>query len=319
MNEIIIYESADGKVQLDVSLANDSIWINQQQMSELFGTKRQAITKHLKNIFTSQELDEKAVCSIMAHTATDGKSYKTKFYSLDAVISVGYRVNSKEATQFRIWATSILTDHVLKGYTLNQQRLTEKGVVELEQSVQLLQKALLNNELVTDLGKETIALIVNYSKTWHLLLAYDEDNVLRLEQGHKPETMIPYELVTKAIATFKHELMQKSEATELFGREREHSLQGILGNIEQTFDGEALYKTVEERAANLLYFVIKDHPFSDGNKRIGSFLFLLYLQQQALPLNLNDSGLVALALLIAESAPPQKELMIRLIMNLIGD
>jgi death-on-curing family protein len=319
MSEIIIYNAKDGNVQLDINLVNDTLWLSQQQMAELFGTQRQAITKHLKNIFHTRELDENSVCSILEHTAKDGKKYNTKFYTLDAVISVGYRVNSSQATQFRIWATNVLKEHLIKGYTTYKPRLAFRGIHELQQTVELLEKTLVNNELVTDLGAETIQLILTYAKTWHLLLAYDEDKLMLPEKGRPPLSTLNYQDALEAIADLKRNLSARKEATDFFGNERENSFQSILYNIEQTFDGHDLYKTIEEKAAHLLYFIIKDHPFTDGNKRIGCFIFLLYLKLQNMPLKLNDNGLVALALLIAESSPSQKDLMIRLIVNLLAD
>ncbi len=319
MSEVVIYKAKDGHVEINIKLVQETLWLSQQQLADLFNIKRQAITKHLKNIFISEELNESSVCSILEHTATDGKKYKTKFYNLDAVISVGYRVNSNEATQFRIWATGILKKHLVQGYTTYEKCLAERGIKELQQTVELLQKTLISNELVNDIGAETIQVIMSYAKTWHLLLAYDEDNLVLPEMGKPPLSSLDYHDAIKSIAALKNDLGEKKEATALFGNERDHGLQGILGNIEQTFGGEPLYKTAEERAANLLYFIIKDHPFSDGNKRIGCFIFLLYARRQNICIKLNDNGLVALALLIAESNPSQKELMVRLVVNLLVD
>lgn len=319
MSEIIIYKTKDGHVELDVNIAHETLWLSQQQMADLFGTKRPAITKHLKNILNSGELDANSVSSKMEHTAADGKKYQTQFYNLDAIISVGYRVNSSQATQFRIWATQVLKEHLTKGYTIYEKRLAERGVKELQQTIELLQKTLTRNDLVNDIGIETIQLIMSYTKTWHLLLAYDEDELTLPAQGRKVIAALNYESAVHAIETLKSDLFAKNEATALFGNEREQGLQSILGNIEQTFGGEPLYKTVEERAAHLLYFIIKDHPFSDGNKRIGCLIFLLYLKLQNTAIKLNDNGLVALALLIAESDPKQKDLMVRLIVNLLTD
>lgn len=320
MSEIVIYTADDGHIELDVSIAHETIWLSQQQIADLFGTKRPAITKHLKNIFNSGELDANSVSSKMEHTASDGKKYKTLFYNLDAIISIGYRVNSNQATQFRIWATNVLKEHLSQGYTVYEKRLAERGVKELQQTIDLLQKTLTHNELVNDIGTETIQLIMSYTKTWHLLLAYDEGELALPSQENEREAIaLRYNTALKAIETLKTDLAAKNEATALFGNEREHGLESILGNIEQTFGGEALYKTIEERAAHILYFIIKDHPFSDGNKRIGCLIFLLYLKLQHFTIKINDNGLVALALLIAESAPSQKELMIRLIVNLLMD
>jgi death-on-curing family protein len=295
------------------------VWLSQQQMADLFGTKRQAISKHLKNIFTARELIEDSVCSILEHTAQDGKTYKTKFYCLDAVISVGYRVNSQKATEFRIWATHVLKDHLVKGYTLYKPRLAQQGIDELQQTVELLQKTLKHHDLVDDLGGEAIQLVLSYAKTWSLLLAYDEDRLKLPEIGKQSISPLNYETALNAIDSLKSGLIVKQEASPLFGNERDSSLKSILNNIEQTFDHEPLYKTIEEKAAHLLYFIIKDHPFTDGNKRIGCFIFLLYLKLQNVPIRLNENGLVALTLLVAESEPIQKEMMIRLIVNILVD
>jgi prophage maintenance system killer protein len=317
MPEIVIYKAKDGHIELDVSLAQETLWLTQQQMADLFGTKRQAISKHLINIFKNQEVTEDSVCSKMEHTAADGKNYKTKFYNLDAVISVGYRVNSNQATQFRIWATQVLKTHLIQGYTLYEKSLRARGIKELQQSTHLLQKTLIQNDLVNDIGIETIQLIMSYTKTWDLLLAYDEDELSLPENGKPPLSSLDYHTTQKAIAALKLELSARKDASALFGYETNHGLHSILGNIEQTFNGKILYKTAEERAAHLLYFIIKDHPFSDGKKRIGCLIFLIYLKSPGIFIQINDRGLTALALLIAESNPTQKDLMIGLIVNLL--
>ncbi len=319
MTEIVIYTAQDGHVELDVSLADETIWLSQQQMADLFGTKRPAITKHLRNIFNSNELDENSVCSILERTAGDGKKYNTKFYNLDVIVSVGYRINSHQATQFRTWATQVLKKHLVRGYTTYDKRLSERGVKELQQTVELLQKTLVHHDLVNDLGQEAIQLILTYTKTWDLLLAYDEGELKLPEQAKEATPRLNYEAALSAIESLKTELGARNEATHFFGQERDSELDSILNNIEQTFGGKPLYKTPEEKAAHLLYFVIKDHPFTDGNKRIGSFMFLLYLKSQSMPIKLNENGLVALALLVAESDPGQKEMIIRLIVNLLVD
>ncbi len=203
MSEVVIYKAKDGRVELDVNLVNETLWLSQNQIADLFGTQRQAITKHLKNIFNSGELSEDSVCSILEHTADDGKKYKTKFYNLDAVISVGYRVNSSQSTHFRIWATNVLKDHIIHGYTIHEKRLAERGIRELQESMELLQKTLIQNDLVNDIGSEVIQLIMSYAKTWDLLLAYDEDR-LALPEFKTVETLeLGYLDSQKAIAALK--------------------------------------------------------------------------------------------------------------------
>ena len=319
MSDVVIYQSKNGEVELQINLSHDTLWLTQQQIADIFGTKRPAITKHLSNIFKNNELDKNEVSSKMELTAADGKQYSTLVYNLDAIISVGYRVNSSKATEFRIWATSVLKQHLIKGYTTHEKRLAEIGTQEMSQTFELLQRTLTQNDLVTEIGKETIGLIINYSKTWKTLLAYDEDR-LAIPSAEKTKTIaLEYNPVKTAIGSLKTELASRGEASDLFGLEREEGLKSVLGNIEQTFGGDELYKSIEEKAANLLYLVVKNHPFSDGNKRIGCLVFLLYLKQQSRVIPLNDNGLIALALLVAESAPSQKEIIIKLIVNILLD
>lgn len=319
MSKIVIYKADDGHIELNVNLAQDTVWLTQKQLSDLFDKNIRTISEHISNIFKEKELQEDSVVRNFRITAADGKSYDTKHYNLDVIISVGYRVKSKQGTRFRQWATQVLNEHLIKGYTTNKKRLAEQGINELQQTVELLQKTLVKNELVSDLGAETIQLIIGYAKTWRLLLAYDEDKLSLPEKGKPSTSTLAYDAVKKAIESLKVNLSAKGEAIALFGNERDSGFESILNNLEQTFGGDPLYKTVEEKAAHLLYFVIKDHPFTDGNKRIGCFVFLLYLKLQKALCKLNDNGLAALALLIAESDPKQKDLMIRLITNLLID
>ncbi|KAF0200656.1 MAG: hypothetical protein FD173_2272 [Gallionellaceae bacterium] len=318
MSKVLIYETESGQTQVNVRLDAETVWLSLNQMTELFGRDKSVISRHLRNIFQEGELVRDSVVALFATTAADGKTYQVDYFNLDTIISVGYRVNSTQATRFRQWATRTLREHLVQGYTLNQTRLAERGISEAQQAIELLARTLNNQALVNETGREVLALVVRYAKTWRLLLEYDEDR-LSLPPGCQPARgVLNYERAVPAIAQIKSQLMERGEATPLFGLERSETLQGILGNIEQTMFGESLYCTREEKAAHLLYFVIKDHPFSDGNKRIGSFLFLLYLQQEGMTMNINENALTALALLIAESAPANKELMIRLVVNLLA-
>lgn len=318
MSEVLIYEAENGQTRVDVRLDAETVWLSLNQMTELFGRDKSVISRHLRNIFHDGELVRDSVVAFIATTATDGKTYQVEYFNLDTIISVGYRVNSTQATRFRQWATRTLREHLVQGYTLNSTRLAERGLVEVQQAIELLARTLNNQALVNDTGREVLELVVRYAKTWRLLLEYDEDRLV-LPPGCQPARgVLDYAKSAAAIAQIKRELMACGEATPLFGQERGEALQGILGNIEQSMFGEALYPTREEKAAHLLYFVIKDHPFSDGNKRIGSFLFLLYLQQEGMSMTVNDNALTALALLIAESTPGNKELMIRLVVNLLA-
>jgi len=318
-NEILIYTDEKGEIDLTVSLENDTVWLN--QMEELFGRERSVITKHINNIFKEGELDKNIVCAIFAHTASDSKKYNVKYYNLDVIISVGYRVKSKRGTQFRIWATNILKEYLIKGYALNQKRLKETQLQELTSTIELIKNSLEHKTIQNDEAKGLFDIINNYAKSWSLLQSYDEDNLETTQSTSIQKFTLQYNEIKIAINQLKTELMKKSEATELFGNEKNNELEGIIGNIYQTFGGDDLIPSVEEKAGNLLYYVIKDHPFSDGNKRIGSFLFILFLSKNNIlykqngELRINDNALVSLALLTASSDPKQKELMVKLVID----
>lgn len=325
--EIIIYKSPDGP-ELKVKLEGEMVWATQAQIAELFGTQRPAITKHLRNIFKSAELSEKSVCSILEHTGPDGKIYKVQYYNLDAIIAVGYRVNSKKATQFRIWATEKIKELVLKGYAVDKQRLLQlegerAKIRELEQ-VNKLFLQVIEARRAEGYEKELLSLITDYTNTWFVLNQYDQGN-LQLEQvTSRKARSLDYDDLTKSIAKFRERLKKLRQASDLFGQEVGGKFQGALAAIDQTYGGKDVYRSIEEKAAHLLYFIIKDHPFADGNKRIGSLTFLLYLLHNNILMSkrgerkINDSALAALALLIAESKPQDKDAMVRLIVNLIN-
>lgn len=314
--EVLLYEAPDGEVRVDVRLDHETVWLTQAQMVDLFGRDQSVVSRHLRNVFADGELPAEGNMQKM-HIASVDKPIT--LYSLDVIISVGYRVKSKRGVQFRQWATRVLREHLVQGYNFNQTRLAERGLLEARQTLDLLARTLQNQALVDDTGRAVLDLIVGYADTWRLLLEYDE-NRLALPPGARPSSgVLDYARASNAIADFKRELMTRNEATPLFGNLRGEALEGILGSIEQTMFGEALYRTREEKAAHLLYFVIKDHPFSDGNKRIGSFLFMLYLREEGMAHRLNPQALTALALLIADSAPTSKDLMIRLIINLLAE
>lgn len=316
MNDIVIFEADSQNVE--VRLEGETLWLNLQQLADLFGRDKSVVSRHLKNIFDTHELERASVVAKNATTAADGKTYQVEYFNLDAIISVGYRVNSTQATRFRQWATRILRDHLTRGYSLNEHRLARRGLDELTQALDLLGKTLARQELVTDIGREVIGLILGYARTWRLLLDYDEDK-LAVPAGSRPaKGVLAYAEARRALDALAAELKSRGEASELFARDRGDNLSSILGNIEQSMFGEALYQSREERAAHLLYFVIKNHPFSDGNKRSGAFLFLLYLRQEDMRLPLDELGLTALTLLIAESDPKAKDLMVRLVMNLLA-
>ncbi len=318
--DIILYHSEDGHEAVDVHLSDDTVWLNQTQMTNLFQRNKRTVSEHIQNVFKENELDEKAVVRKFRTTADDGKKYLTNFYNLDVIISVGYRVKSEHGTRFRIWATTILKDHLVKGYTLNQRRLAETGIKEAQQVLALLSNTLDSHDLINDEGRLVLGIVNRYARTWQLLLQYDEDNFPAAKIGQVTTTILDIDKVRLAITSLKQDLGAKGESTDIFGNERSDGLAGIIGAIHQTFGGQDLYPSIEEKAANLLYFVIKDHPFTDGNKRIGSFLFLLFLKINGLLeiKKFDNKALVALTLLTAASDPGQKDLLIRLIVNLLS-
>jgi len=320
--EIVIYKAKEGPV-LEVRLEKETVWLTQKQIASLFGIQRPAITKHLNNIFKSGELKENSAGSILEHTAPDGKIYKTKFYNLDAVISVGYRVNSKRATQFRIWATKQLKDYLIKGYAVNEKRLlqAESKFNDLKETIDFL-KNKFKHELLSGQEQEILDLLANYSKTLTLLEQYDTEKLCLARHG-KAKFVLTYKITCLIIDELKKELITKTEASDLFGQEYGDKFKAILGNIYQTFGRKELYASIEEKAAHLLYFIIKDHPFTDGNKRVGSFLFIYfldknnYLHKESGEKKINDNALTAIALLIAISDPKEKDKMIKIITNLL--
>ncbi|MBN6079501.1 virulence protein RhuM/Fic/DOC family protein [Aggregatibacter actinomycetemcomitans] len=324
-NQIQIYTSQDGKVSLTVSFEKETVWLSQSEMAKLFSTSTDNISLHLKNIYLEHELDEISTTEDFSVVRQEGKrkvKRTIKYYNLDAIISVGYRISSKRATQFRQWATQTLKQYLVQGYALNERRLQERGI-EFEQVIGLLGQTLSNQSLLSDEGKAVLSAVQDYARSWSLLQAYDEQSLMANQ--HKQNNMVPLVLddVLQAISQLKRALVEKGEATALFGQQRNSGLASAIATIEQGFGDTLFYPNVASRAANLLYFIIKNHPLTDGNKRTGSFLFLWYLRLNqhllAKPVEqlINDNTLVALALLVAESLPEQKELMIKLIEHFI--
>ena len=324
MGKIIIYQP-DNESTVSVKLEGNTVWLTQKQLSEILGTSTDNISLHLKNIYTSGELLETATTEDFSVVQQEGKrsvSRKIKHFNLDAIISVGYRVNSKRGTQFRQWATTILRDHLIQGWTLDRTRF-EHNASELEAALALVKKTAQSNELLTDTARGLVEIVSRYTKTFLLLQRYDE-GLLTDSNGTMGGVTPSIVEVKQLIADLKAYLLSRSEASDLFGIERNDALAAILGNLNQSVFGEPAYPTIERKAAHLLYFIIKNHPLSDGNKRTGALLFVDFLNRNnALIRNdqpvINDIGLAALALLIAESAPAQKETMIRLIENMLVD
>lgn len=323
--QIAIYQTEDGRTQIDVRFEQDTLWLSQAQMAELFDKDSDTIGLHLKNIYESGELDEKATTEDSSVVRQEGKRQvrrSIRFYNLDAAISVGYRVNSRKGTQFRIWATNVLRQHLVQGYTLNQSRF-DQNAAELQQALALIRKAAQSPELSREAGSGLVEIVSRYTQTFLWLQRYDE-GMLTDPNGQAGGTLPTETEATQALQTLKQSLMARKEATDLFAQPRGDGLGSILGNLDQSVFGEPAYPTVESKAAHLLYFVVKNHPFSDGNKRSGAFLFVDFLHRNRRLLNaqgeavINDTGLAALTLLVAESDPKQKETLIRLIMNMLA-
>ena len=320
--EIIIYKAPSGP-EIQVRLEQDSVWLDAHLIAKLFDVKRPAIVKHINNIYNSRELDKKLTCSILEQVAADGKVRKMNLYNLDMIISVGYRVNSKRATQFRIWATKTLKDHLVRGYTINENRLlqTQNKLKELQSTISFLQEKS-KDKLLTGQESEILNLLSLYSRTLTLLEQYDKENLTIIRKNHD-KFILQYDESKRIIETIKKELISKKEASELFGQENDGKLKGIIGNIYQTFDGKEVYSSLEEKASHLLYFIIKDHPFIDGNKRIASFLFVYFLDKNNFlhkhtgERKISDNTLTALSLLIAVSDPREKDKLIKIVSNLL--
>jgi len=315
--QVILYKN-----NLEVRLEKDTVWLTQKQMSELFDMERSVITKHLRNILKTKELEEKSVCANFAHTAIDGKTYQTNYYNLDMIISVGYRVNSKRGTQFRIWATNVLRQHLVAGYTINEKRLkTQQGKIrELQETVRLLGNVALL-EGVSDEAKGIVQIIAEYSKALSILDDFDHQR-LAAPKGTK---QTKYKLTYDEARNIIDQMRLKFKDSALVGQEKDKSFQGSIGAIYQTFDGKDVYATVEEKSAHLLYFVTKNHSFVDGNKRIAAALFICFLQKSGILLDkdgrkrIDDNALVALTLMIAASKPSEKDIMIKVVLNLLNE
>jgi prophage maintenance system killer protein len=312
---IVLYQNS-----LEVKLIRDTVWLKQEQIASLFGTQRPAVTKHLSNIFKTKELDKNSVCSVLEHTAADGKKYKTSFYSLDAIISVGYRINSTRATQFRIWATSVLRKHLVDGYTFNEKRLKVQAdkIKELQDAVSLLTNVVAL-ENVTDETKGIIQIISEYSRALGILNDYDHERLSMPGGTRRKLSRLTYEEAQDIISAMKN----KFHDSMLVGREKDNSFKSSIGAVYQTFDGKDLYPTIEEKAAHLLYFVTKNHSFVDGNKRIAAALFISFLHKNRILLRkdgskrVDDNALAALTLMVAASKPADKDKLIKVILNLM--
>lgn len=321
-NQILIFEK-DWK-NIDVKIDNETIWLNSNQIWAIFDVDRSVIEKHIKNIYKELELDKNQVCAIFAHTASDWKTYQTNFFNLDMIISVWYRVNSQKATQFRIWANNVLKNYLTKGYVINEDKLLEikSRFEDLQNTIKFLEEKSKNDNKLLD-SWEILSLLSSYSNTLTYLEKFDKwtlEDKIWINWTY----ILEYSECKKVIIKIKENLISKREASELFGNEKDESFSWIIANIYQTFWWDELYEDINSKAAHLLYFIIKDHPFSDWNKRIGSFIFIYFLDKNDFlhkttwEKKINDNALTTLALLVAESKPKEKETIIKLIKNLIS-
>lgn len=309
-NEIILFENQN--VKLEVNMKDETVWLSQSQMAELFGKDRKTITRHIQNIYKDGELEENSVCSFFEHTANDGKKYNVQFYNLDMIISIGYRVNSKQGIIFRKWATNVLKDYMIKGYAVNQKRLEY-----LEKTIKLIDIAgRIDTELKGNEAQEIIKVINNYSNALNLLDDYDHKRITK-PNGTINDNKINYEDCMNIVNKLKF-----NNDSDLFALERDEGLKAIIGNIYSSFDGKDLYSTTEEKAANFLYLITKNHTFIDGNKRIAATLFIYFLEFYNLLYKdgkqvIDNNTLVAITLLIAQSNPKEKDILIDLVMNFL--
>ncbi len=326
---IQIYETPEGEVQLKVLFdpEKETIWMNLNQIAYLFGRDKSVISRHLKNIFKSGELDPNQT---VANFATVQKEWTKlvkrdiEYYNLDVILSVGYRVNSKRATRFRQRATKVLKQYLIKGYAINQQRLNQKKLQELENMINFIKRTISFKDLSKDELQGILEIITKYTQTWITLAKYDEWQISGEGKTKQLQFKLEAENALKAIEKLKESLMKQWQAWEGFGQLRDEAwLENIFANIYQTFGGQEVYPTIEEKAANLLYMIVKNHPFVDGNKRIWAFLFVLFLDKNGIlydenwEIKINHRALTAITLLIAQSNPKEKDMMINLVVELI--
>ena len=319
-NSVVIYQTSDGETSIDVKFQDETVWLSQAQMAELFQKDRTVIGRHINNIFKEGELERETTCANFAHVGNDGdQQYITTLYNLDVIISVGYRVKSKRGTQFRIWANKILKQYLLQGYAVNE-RIASQKYDELSQLVKVLGRTIQNQEKLTEDSRSLLDVVVDYTYALDTLDRYDYQELKIEGTTKKEEFHATYDNAMEVI----RELHEKFGGSTLFGNEKDDSFKSSIGQIYQTFGGVDLYPSVEEKAAMLLYLVTKNHSFSDGNKRIAATLFLWFLNGNGILYNedgtkrIADNTLVALTLMIAESRTEEKDTMVKVIVNLIN-
>lgn len=303
-NKIVIFETQDGLVQLPVNVNEETVWLNRNQMADLFGRDVKTIGKHINNALKEELMDDSSVVANFATTASDGKTYKVDYYNLDVIISTGYRVKSSRGIEFRKWANNVLRDYIVRGCAVNNNRMDQ-----LSEVVRIMKRT--ENQLD---AKQVLSVIEKYNVALDMLDAYDHQNMIR-PQGNEAIHVLTYEECRQVINSMKF-----TDSSKLFGNEKDDSFKGSIGAIYQTFSGQEIYLSLEEKAANLLYFITKNHSFSDGNKRIAAAIFLYFLDKNGVLFRdgektIADYTLVALTIMIAESKPEEKEMMVSIIMN----
>jgi len=327
--EIVIYRTRGGKTALEVKLKKETVWLNLNQMADLFERDKSVISRHIRNIYQEGELKSTSTVAKFATVQKEGGRFierEIDFYNLDVIISVGYRVKSQRGTQFRIWATQVLKDHILQGYSINEKRLREQNarLIELQKTVSLLQRVMAGRELARDEATGLLQVIMDYSYALSLLDQYDYQQLKIHRTTKRTPFVLTYEAARSAIDQLGKQSYKRAKPSALFGREKDQSFKGTLGAIYQTFDGKEVYPSIEEKAAHLLYFVVKNHSFIDGNKRIGAFLFIWFLDASGILYagdgrkRIGDNTLVAITLMIAESRPEDKDIIVKVIVNLIN-
>lgn len=322
--DIILYQAEDGKISVDVNIKDETIWLNLNQIAELFGRDKSVISRHIRNIYKDEELNRSSTVAFFATVQNEGGreiERNIEFYNLDLIISVGYRVNSKRGTQFRIWATNLLKQHLINGYTINEKRLKEQTqkLSDLQNTIKILERTIENQVKELDEAKGLLKVISDYSYALTILDEYDHQNVKMRDTTKREAYVLTYEEAVEVINSMKTEF-----SSGLFGNEKDESFKGSLGAIYQTAFGEEVYPSIEEKGANLLYFIVKNHSFSDGNKRIAAAIFIYFMNKNRIlyredgSKRIADNTLVAITLMIAESRPQEKDIIVKVLVNLIN-
>ena len=322
--EIILYQTEDGEINIDVNIENETIWLNLNQISELFGRDKSVISRHIKNIYKDEELNRSSTVAFFATVQNEGRreiKRDIEFFNLDLIISVGYRVNSKRGTQFRIWATNLLKQHLIQGYTINEKRLKEQNqkLMDLQSTIKILERTVENQKVELDEAKGLLKVISDYTYALTILDEYDHQEVKLRDTTKKEAYLLTYEEAITVIESMKNEF-----TSSLFGNEKDESFKGSLGARYQTAFGEEVYPSIEEKGANLLYFIVKNHSFSDGNKRIAAAIFIYFMNRNNMiykedgTKRIADNTLVAITLMIAESRPQEKDIIVKVLVNLIN-